>query len=231
MEEHIRFATIKEDFSEYEIEHGLHLRLKPIVSDMIRKGGDERAFVLVFELISRTVIPDERGFSYEPSYDVKKGLQFKPLMEAVNIYETDKRIILAIYQLEKVFPTNEKDSEGAPVLQLKGDMLVNVIEKPTRPITGRIEEDTLEGIWSNLMSHLCRRHRTNVRNGYPTDYKIEDLRIDYYGAYQDAEYFRSHIAELARRHPEIQVEGDTLRLTPYGINQCGNYVHNWQRDF
>lgn len=230
MEEHISFTTVKEDFNEYEIEDRLHLRLKPVVSDMIRKGK-ESSFVLIFDLVSRTMMSIGKNSSREIIYDETKELQFRLLKEAINIYETDKLIILVAFRLEKAFPTNDRTNEGAPILRTEGSTLVNIIEKPTRPIGGRIDEDTLEGIWSNLMNHLCRRHRINVRNGYPTDYKIEDLRIDYYSAYQDAEYFRRHIVELARRHSEIQVEGDTLRLTQYGVNQCGSYVRNWQRDF
>lgn len=234
MEEHVRFTTLKEDFDEYTIENSLHLRLKPVVSDLIRKG-DENKFALIFELVSRTTIPVKRDFSNVTRYHIEKELQFKPLKEVVNIYETDKIIILVFYQLEKVFMTNEKNNDGSPRLRMEGSTLVNIVQKPTRPARrlyeDTIDEDTIDGIWTNLMHHLCRRHRINVRNGYPTDYKIEDLRIDYYGAYQDAQYFRRHIAELAKRHPEIQVEGDTLRLTQYGVSQCGNYVRNWQRDF
>jgi hypothetical protein len=95
-----------------------------------------------------------------------------------------------------------------------------------------VDEGTLERIWSNLMNYLCPRHRTNYRNGDPTDYRIEDLRAEHHRSYKDGgEYFRRHIAELANRHQEIQVEDDFIRLTSFGIDHCGDYVRNWQRDF
>jgi hypothetical protein len=68
-------------------------------------------------------------------------------------------------------------------------------------------------------------------NGDPTDYRIEDLRAEHYRSYKDGEYFGRHIAELANRHQEIQVEDDFIRLTSFGIDHCGDYVRNWQRDF
>ena len=96
-----------------------------------------------------------------------------------------------------------------------------------------IDEGTLEKIWSNLMNHLCPRHRTNARNERPTDYKIEQLRNDYYGSYEVTEYFRRHITELANRHQEIEVAGgaDIVRITLYGLGHCGDYDSTWQRDF
>ena len=106
---------------------------------------------------------------------------------------------------------------------------------------GRIDEATIEGIWTTIMLQLCNRHRTQARNvkptadnPRPTDWKIEDLRKRHYkGGYPDAEYFRRHIVELARRYPEIQVneKGDVIRLTSKGLDYCEKYVRGWQKDF
>jgi hypothetical protein len=94
-----------------------------------------------------------------------------------------------------------------------------------------IDEGDLQKIWVNLMMHLCRRHRDKARKREPTDYRIEDLRKEYFGAYTDSEYFRRHIVELSNRHYEIQSEGDVIRLTPRGLDTCVSYVPEWQRDF
>jgi hypothetical protein len=46
---------------------------------------------------------------------------------------------------------------------------------------GRLDEATLERIWSNLPTHVCERHRRQARNvrptaddPKPTDWKIEE---------------------------------------------------------
>lgn len=130
-EGHIRFIIIREDFNEYGIENDLFLRLKPIVSDMFTKGN-ENTVRLTFEIVSRVIMPVS---SNEVKYDQTKKLQFKPLREVINIYETDTAIILVGYQLKEVLPTNERNNEGVPILSVSGDTLVNVVEKPPRSTT------------------------------------------------------------------------------------------------
>jgi hypothetical protein len=101
----------------------------------------------------------------------------------------------------------------------------------------RVDEDTLRGIWTTLPTQLCNRHRYQARNVTPTDdnpgptdWKIEDLRKEHYsGGYPDSAYFSRHITELARRHPEIQVDGDVIRLTH--LLYCERNVRGFQRDF
>jgi hypothetical protein len=102
----------------------------------------------------------------------------------------------------------------------------------------QIEEDSLRTIWTTLPTYLCNRHRQQARNvsptddnPRPTDWNIEDLRRDYYGAFTDARYFRRHLIELANRHPEIRVERDVIRLTNQGLLYCERNVRGWQRDF
>lgn len=95
----------------------------------------------------------------------------------------------------------------------------------------QIDEDTLRGIWTTLPTQLCNRHRHQARNAKPTDWKIEDLRKEHYGAYPEAEYFRRHLTELANRHPEIQVVEDVIRLTNQGLLYCERNVKGFQRDF
>jgi hypothetical protein len=95
----------------------------------------------------------------------------------------------------------------------------------------RIDEGTLEKIWTTLPDQICHRHRTMARNQQPTDWNIEELRSEFYSAYADPTYFRRHVAELANRHPELQVEGDVVRLTHNGLDYCEANISGWQRDF
>jgi hypothetical protein len=94
-----------------------------------------------------------------------------------------------------------------------------------------MEEEDMEKIWSGLMLRLCSRHRINARNGSPTDYEIERLRKDHYPAYEDAQNFKTIIYELARVHKEIQVDGDIIRVTRFGLDNCEKYDPTFQRDF
>ncbi|MGA9151593.1 MAG: hypothetical protein WBZ36_13530 [Candidatus Nitrosopolaris sp.] len=81
------------------------------------------------------------------------------------------------------------------------------------------------------MQILCSRHRINARRDSPTDYNIEDLRRDDYQGFDSNQYFRLILNELARRHQEIQVEGDIIRLTMYSLNNCQKFDPTFQKDF
>src|SRR5438105_2695505 len=74
-------------------------------------------------------------------------------------------------------------------------------------------EKNMKKVWSGLMLRLCSMHRINARNGSPTDYEIEKLRQDHYAAFDDGQYFRKLIYELARGHKEIQVDANIIRVT------------------
>jgi hypothetical protein len=75
-------------------------------------------------------------------------------------------------------------------------------------------------IWvhTDLLGLLSKRYRIQARNDKSTNYLIEDLRNEYYGAFTDSAYFRRCIEELAKRHPnEILVEGDLIKVSRQGI--------------
>jgi hypothetical protein len=84
---------------------------------------------------------------------------------------------------------------------------------------------------SEQVLRLCSKHRINARNGRPTDYKIEDLRIDQFAGFTNSKYFKRILEELANRHTEIQIDGDIVRLTNYGLDNCKKYDPTFQRDF
>jgi hypothetical protein len=78
---------------------------------------------------------------------------------------------------------------------------------------------------------MPQRYRTMARNQQSAGWITEELRNEFYSAYTDPNYFRRHITELANRHPELQVEGDVVRLTPNGLDYCEANISGWQRDF
>lgn len=95
-----------------------------------------------------------------------------------------------------------------------------------------IPEDDLDQIWVNLPMQLSRRYRERKRNGHSTDYLIEDLRNEHYGAFISANHFRMCIEELARRHSEeIVVDGDKIKVTKYGIDNYRRTDPSFQKDF
>jgi hypothetical protein len=92
-------------------------------------------------------------------------------------------------------------------------------------------EGDIEKVWINLMLYLCPMHRSNARNGRPTDFKIEELREDRYSAFTESKHFEKIINALAKRRREIEIEGGIVRLTPYGLDNCRKYDPTFQRDF
>jgi hypothetical protein len=113
---------------------------------------------------------------------------------------------------------------------VNGEMVLVV-----RKVESEVTERDLNVVWSNLMRILCERHRDIRRNkgrSVTTDYVIEQLRRDHFGAFTSPGYFRRLIYELARRHHEVEVEGDIVRLrTANLIANCRMYVPNFQSDF
>jgi hypothetical protein len=113
--------------------------------------------------------------------------------------------------------------------------LVNINEMriPPPEVSGYSEDDVkkdIKVVWNNLMLHLCGRHRTNKRSDIDTDYRIEDLRKEKYGAFTDANYFRELMRWVAKQHREVEVEGDIIRLTRSGFDKCEKYDRTFQRD-
>lgn len=94
-----------------------------------------------------------------------------------------------------------------------------------------VPEEDMEQVWINLMLYLCPMHRSNARNGRPTDCNIEELRKDRYGAFTDSNHFKKIIYALAKRHREIEVEDSIIRVTQFGLDNCRKYDPTFQRDF
>jgi hypothetical protein len=77
---------------------------------------------------------------------------------------------------------------------------------------------------SGIMLVLCRRHRIKAGNGEPTDYNIEKFRNEHYAGFTDIVYFKRMLEKLSvLNNKEIEVDGDRVRLTRDGIDNCIEY--------
>ncbi len=137
--EHISFTVIREDFCEYMTENGQLLRFKSVVMDIFNEEKDGKVtaginFNEVSHVISYQEV-DTTGFEIAEvalvsQEDEIRELQFSTKKEVMNIYETDKTIILAAPHVEKIFLTNKKVKSGSPILRYRSITAVNAIPKP-----------------------------------------------------------------------------------------------------
>ncbi len=138
-EKNIDYTTIREDFSIYECENGQILRLKPIISSIItiEEDGKETKSVIDFKEASSIFTPkpiDTTDLKTAKPDDITKEnereeLKFKPLKEVINIYETEKSLIILYPIVEKIILTDSKDSSGDPILRYKLKNSLNIISK------------------------------------------------------------------------------------------------------
>jgi hypothetical protein len=138
--EHISFTVIREDFSEYMTENGQLLRCKSVIMDIFTEEKEGKIvsginFNEVSHVISFTAMDTSTFETAEVSSvsekDEIKEVEFSVKKEIVNIYETNKGIILAAPQMQKIFLTNKKDKAGSPILRYRSNTAVNIIQKPT----------------------------------------------------------------------------------------------------
>jgi hypothetical protein len=178
---HINFTIIREEFNEYELENGLHLRVKPIVTDIVTKGKDT-GFAIVFDIFSKVISPLD-DIANQRKYDETKSLSFRSIKEVVNIYETKAAIILVIYRLDKLLPTTELNREGIPILRIEGNTLVNVVKRPniggsgggSKDPTSHLDRDLFRNIF---WARVSERYRDLIRNKASIDFifDIEGVR-------------------------------------------------------
>lgn len=143
-EERVEFTTIREDFSEYEVENGEILRVKFVLTEIINRtnGDKETGGGIRFSTISKisALAPIDTSnleLISDPSQVTKKDevkeLKFKPTKEIVNIYETTNSLILAIPHMTKIFLTNKKDQNNLPHLRFSLVADVTITEKTPPP--------------------------------------------------------------------------------------------------
>ena len=85
---------------------------------------------------------------------------------------------------------------------------------------------------SGIMLVLCRRYRIKAGNGEPTNYNIEEFRNEHYAGFTDIVYFKRMLEKLSvLNNKEIEVDGDTVRLTKDGIDNCKEYDPTFREAF
>ena len=138
-EEIIEFTTIRDDFSEYELENGQILKAKTSVVNVVNvkdKDGKEKGgvglqpftHVITPSNLERYGIEYTKGVATEK--DQVKELNFKTKREVMNIYETKKSVILVGFKMEKIFLTNKVNDRNEPILRFQSKNALNVIDKP-----------------------------------------------------------------------------------------------------
>jgi hypothetical protein len=67
--------------------------------------------------------------------DEIRNLEFTPVKEVINIYETKKNLILLTSRVERVGLTNKKDKDGLPILRFGVLTGVNLVDKSSLNIS------------------------------------------------------------------------------------------------
>ena len=136
----IPFVTIREDFSTFECENGQTLRVKlPIVEIIKIQDGDKENSAISFNEISHVFSStpiDTSNLEMARSEDVTaenqvKELEFKMTNQTINLYETEKSLIVLVPVVEKIFITDKKDKDNNPILRYVMKNSVSIISKKT----------------------------------------------------------------------------------------------------
>lgn len=132
----VDYVTIREDFSVYECENGQILRMKTSITNIYNDTDSKQSGVNFKDIsnVTTTTPIDTSEFEESTSEQVTeeneiKKLEFKPIKEIINIYETEKSLIILYPVIEKIFLTNKKDKDGNPFLRYHSKNSLNVIDK------------------------------------------------------------------------------------------------------
>src|SRR5689334_3952149 len=93
-----------------------------------------------------------------------------------------------------------------------------------------IDENDVRNVRQGLMEFLCINTRLSARHNGPIDFEIEKIREERFPAIPDQVYFYKIVTTIAR-HREIVINGPMVRLSAEGLDNCGDFVANFQRDF
>ena len=94
-----------------------------------------------------------------------------------------------------------------------------------------IDENDVRNVRQGLMEFLCINTRHSARHNGPTDFEIEQIREEKFPAILDQVYFNNIITTIAKIHREIVINGSMVKLSATGLDDCGDFVANFQRDF
>lgn len=132
----INYSTLREDYSAFECENGQILRIKTTIMNIIF-DEDTKKTGIEFKDISNVFTPttiDTSDYEESTSEQVtqeheRERLVFTPIKQVINIYETDRSLIIIYPVIERIFLTNKKDKKGDPILRYHSKNSVNVIDK------------------------------------------------------------------------------------------------------
>jgi hypothetical protein len=133
---HIPFTTVKEDYNEYRLQNNQILRVKSTPVDFIQADKELR---VVYREVSYIITPDTVDRSGlmigDPAtvteQDEIESVQFKPIKEVINVYETEHSMIYVTSKVERIASTRKKDVENNPILRYTMKTLLNISLKPT----------------------------------------------------------------------------------------------------
>ena len=137
--EAVEFSTIRQEYSEYETENGLRMKVMPTVisifnEDSVNEVGKSKVTAVTVAAVVAPQDFDRSNLKERTSpttrADEKYELAFKLVKKAFNIYETKKFVIVVGIKLIKVYGTDLVNNMGEPVLHYKHKNLINMIEKP-----------------------------------------------------------------------------------------------------
>ncbi len=136
----IPFVTIREDFSTFECENGQTLRVKLSVVEIIKIQDDDKensaiSFNEISRVFSSTPI-DTSNLEMARPEDVTaknqvKELEFNMTNQIINLYETEKSLIILVPIIEKIFITDKKNQDDNPILRYVMKNSVSIINKKT----------------------------------------------------------------------------------------------------
>jgi hypothetical protein len=74
----------------------------------------------------------------------------------------------------------------------------------------------------NIMNRLCNDYRIRAQNSQDIYFDIEEFRQNYVET-TSPETFRIIIEKISNMNKEIEVDGNKMKLTLHGINNCKIY--------
>jgi hypothetical protein len=132
----INYITIREDYSVYECENGQILRVKTTISNIYDDDQSKKTGIDFKDISSVTTLTPIDTTEYEESTPEQvtaeheiRTLKFKSLKQIINIYETEKSLIVLYPVIENIYLTNKKDKQGDPILRYLAKNSLNVIDK------------------------------------------------------------------------------------------------------
>ena len=81
-----------------------------------------------------------------------------------------------------------------------------------------------------IMKDLCNEHRKEAKYNRSTEFNIDEFRRKYYESF-NFHYFKNLLDRIAYLNNEFEINGNYIRLTDHGINNCRLYDHAFQHDF